>query len=264
LRDKQFAPLLDSDIRLLRATIRKNDDVAFKIVIMFDEVERILPGPNTEPLKGYDNLFAYLRGICQEDEAVVWIITGANPAICDTPQWEGRDNPVFKFYKEMFIPPLEKHECKEMVERIGRGMGLTYTDNALERIFREGGGHPFVTRQLCSRIAKHHKERPLHVDVPKVETGINEFLFEDSDIFREIMDRLQRDFPSEKEALLLIASGSNKEVPVASMARENREALKHLVGYQLIDRQGSVFKIKLNLFATWITKNWLDENPESI
>jgi tetratricopeptide (TPR) repeat protein len=258
LKGVELSPQLDSDLRLLRATIRKNDDVAFRIIIMFDEIERILPNAISPGCKGYDNLFAYLRGLSQEDDAVVWIITGANPAICDTPQWEGRDNPVFKFYKEMFIPPLSKHECLEMIERLGFGMGVTYTPNALDRIYRETGGHPFVTRQLCSRISQHFKDRPLKVDVPKVEQGIEEFLFEDSDFFREIMERLKRDFPGEKEALVLIASGVNKEAEISSMKNETREALKHLIGYQLIDRQGNRFSIKLDLFSTWITRYWMN------
>jgi hypothetical protein len=139
-------------------------------------------------------------------------------------------------------------------------MGVTYTSNSLARIYKETGGHPFITRQLCSRISKHFKERPLHVDVPKVVKGVEEFLFHDSDVFREIMDRLQRDFPVEKDLLLFIASGVNDKADLTSLVKDTRESLRHLVGYELIARDGDTFGIKLDLLSTWIREYWLNEN----
>lgn len=256
-----LAALLDADLRAIKSALQSGVQGGTpKILILLDEIERLIPTGRSEGFRGFDNFFAYLRGISQSDGVVVSIITGANPALCDTPQWEGRDNPVFKFYREMFLPPLEKRECLEMVERLGRGMGVTYTDNALVHIYNETGGHPFVTRQLCSRISKHFKDRPLRVDVPKVEKGVEEFLFHDSDIFREIIARLERDFPTEKDLLLFIAEGVCKESELSQLVRDGRESLRHLVGYQLVERSDSSYRIKLDLLSNWIKKYWLDEN----
>ena len=248
----------DADLKVLTAEARRQK-LALNVLIMFDEVERLLPIGRSEGIRGYDSLFAYLRGISQTEENVLSIITGANPFISDTPQFEGRDNPVFKYYKEVFLPPLERRECLEMIERLGHGMGVTYNDNGLDRIFKETAGHPFITRQLCSRIAKVFKERPLKVDVPKVEKGVQEFLFNDADLFKEIMERLGRDFPREKDILLAIASGILDATALERRVIDAREALRHLLGYELVEHKDGCYRIKMNLFATWISKYWLDE-----
>jgi tetratricopeptide (TPR) repeat protein len=261
LKKPESAPaLFDADIRALTTIVRENMTRPFKILILFDEVERLLPVGTSDGFRGYDGLFSYLRGISQANPLVNSIVTGANPTICDTPQWEGRDNPVFKFYREMFLPPFGAHECTEMVERLGKGMGVTYTPNSLARIYKETGGHPFITRQLCSRISRYFEERPLNVDVPKVDKGVQEFLFHDSGVFKEIMDRLHRDFPLEKELLIFIASGVNTTAALTGLVSDTRESLRHLVGYELIARDGDTFRIKLDLLSRWLREYWLNEN----
>jgi hypothetical protein len=146
-----------------------------------------------------------------------------------------------------------------MIQKLGKGMGINYTEESLQRIYAEAGGHPFVTRQLCSRITKHFQERPLLVDKAKVEQGIQEFLFHDSSTFREILNRLERDFPEEKELLLFIADGVNTEAELSSLCKSGtQESLRHLVGYQLVERDGVTYRIKMGLLLKWIRQHWLN------
>jgi cold shock CspA family protein len=258
IKSNLVATEFDADLRLLRQAFVEAGDSSTKVVLLLDELERILPTAHFPGFTGYADFFAYLRGVCQQEGMLISIVTGANPAICDEPQWEGRDNPVFKFYRETFLPPLERFECDEMIKKLGRGMGITYTPRSLDKIYEETGGHPFVTRQLCSRIVKHFRERPLHVDVEKVNVGIQEFLFHDSNTFKEILGRLERDFPEEKELLLFIAEGIASESELVALAKKGiYEALRHLVSYQLVQREGTQYRIKIALFETWIHRYWL-------
>jgi cold shock CspA family protein len=243
----------------LRAINRNTSGISPKIVILLDEIERLLPTQNSPGFSDFVDFLAYLRGRSQQDSNFVPILTGANPAVCEVSQWAGRDNPVFKFFKEMFLPPLEKLECDEMVSRLGRGMGVTsYTKESLRAIYTATGGHPFVTRQLCSRIAKQFPGRPLSVDTPEVMSGIDEFLFQDSGTFKEILDRLERDYPREKELLLFIADGVNSETDLAGLIGPDvHEGLRHLVGYQLVERAKDKYRIKMGLLLQWIQRYWL-------
>jgi cold shock CspA family protein len=255
-----LAAQFDADLRSAKsAFLESPETAAIKVLVLVDEVEIMLPMAGRKGFKGYIDFFAYLRGISQQQGFLISIVTGANPAICEQPQWEGRDNPVFKFYQEIFLPPFEKRECDEMIQKLGKGMGISYNQKSLQRIYEESGGHPFVARQLCSRIAKHFRERPLEVYIDKVEQGIEEFLFYDSSIFREILERLEKDFPEEKELLLFIADGVNTEVELSSLSKSDvQESLRHLVGYQLVERDGKTYRFKMGLLLKWIRRHWLN------
>jgi len=260
--DRQLlASAFDADLRSVRELMSSAGKTG-RTLVLLDEVERMLPAANSDGFKGYADFFAYLRGISQQEGFLISIVTGANPDICEQPQWEGQDNPVFKFYQETFLPPLERRECNEMIQKLGRGMGITFQTKSLERIYSETGGHPFVTRQLCSRIVRHFTERPLLVDEAKVYAGIEEFLFHDSGTFKEILGRLERDFPQEKELLIFIAEGIDSEHELASLAKTGiHDALRHLVGYQLVQREQTSYKIKVHLLHTWIQRYWLNKEP---
>lgn len=258
---EKLAIQFDDDLRLIRnVLLESSETISSKVLILIDELERMIPTASGEGFEGYSDFFAYLRGMSQQEGFLISIVTGANPAICEEPQWEGKDNPVFKFYQQTFLPPFEKHECDEMVLKLGKGMGITYTEEALERIYAETGGHPFITRQFCSRIAKYFRERPLVVDKTKVDQSIQEFLFHDASTFQEILDRLERDFPEEKKLLLSIASGVTTEAELSKASTSViQENLRHLVGYQLVERHEMSYRIKMGLLLKWLRKYWLNE-----
>jgi hypothetical protein len=254
-----IAAQFDADIREIRRLTEKGSP---KLVILLDEIERLLPTAQGAGFKGFVDFLGYLRGRSQQDPDFISIVTGANPAVSEVSQWERRDNPVFKFYRETFLPPLEKRECDEMVQKLGRGMGVSYDEQSLGEIYAATGGHPFVTRQLCSRIVKLFPERPLEVNRDVVSKGLDEFLFHDSGTFKEILDRLERDYPQEKELLLFIADGVNGESELMGLAGTDIHAsLRHLVGYQLVERDAGRYRIKIGLLLSWIRRHWLKRDP---
>ena len=134
-----LAAQFDGDIRLLKSI---TSAATAKVVVLIDEIERLLPSQNNTGFAGFADFLAYLRGRAQQDSNFVSIVTGANPSVSEVSQWDGRDNPVFKFFREMFLPPLEKVECDEMVCKLGRGMGVTYSNDSLKRIYAATGRAP--------------------------------------------------------------------------------------------------------------------------
>ena len=67
-------------------------------------------------------------------ESAVFIVTGANAAVAETAQFDGRDNPVFNFFREVYLQLLDANECKLMIKTLGRGMGIRFEDTACESI----------------------------------------------------------------------------------------------------------------------------------
>src|SRR5271165_1292800 len=107
----------DSDLtRLLRVLRNLAVTPKPKVILLLDEIERLLPTAlGKSDFAGFFDFFSYLRGISQENENFVIIVTGANAAITEAPQLEGRDNPVFNFFKEVYLPHLEPAECSKMI-----------------------------------------------------------------------------------------------------------------------------------------------------
>jgi len=98
-----------------------------------------------------------------------------------------------------------------MARDLGRGMGIEYDDDALESLYEQTGGHPYITRQYCSFISKRIRNRPLRISRFIFEQNIDPFIFASSNIFQEILERLRRDYPDEQVLLEFIADGVTSE-----------------------------------------------------
>jgi hypothetical protein len=159
---------------------------------------------------------------------------------------------------------LERHECAEMVTKIGVGMAMQYAAEIVERIFRATGGHPFLTRQLCSYIAGRWRERPLNVTADMVDEAEEWFLFHESKTFEEIFERFDRDFPDEQRVLTYMAarnSASTLTELTTVFGFASTDALRHLLGYQLITQTDGSFKFNIDLLHRWLEKRLASSGP---
>lgn len=244
--------LFDEDVR----TLVTGKSEGIKLILFVDEIELITPSTdNRAGWTGALEMFRYLRGTAQiNGKRFVPIIAGANPWVCENPQWNDQDNPVFQFFEEVFIPLLSEADCKELIVKIGELMNVTYEQSALDIIFKAVGGHPFFTRRLCSHIINMNLERPLHVTDGMVEDAKEEFLIKEDAVFTEIVYRLNRDFPEELEILKWVARGDDiKELK--QLIGPWNASIKHLEGYQLLERvrkPSASLRIKIELFEEWL------------
>lgn len=252
------AVAFDSDItRLMRKLIDSKLSPTPRIALLLDEVERLLPTAlGQSGFKGFFDFFSYFRGVAQETDGFVLIVTGANNAIGETAQFDGRDNPVFNFFHEVYLPLLNRFDCAYMMRSLGRGMGIKFTDEACKKIHRLTGGHPFFARQLCSFIASRNPERPLQVSAKLVHASKYHYLEAHGSDFQEIMARISRDFPDERDLCELLAA--EEGAALVSLLREllGREdlSLRHLEGYQLIRVNGDRIELTMALFKEWLKK----------
>jgi tetratricopeptide (TPR) repeat protein len=249
----------DNDLgRLAFALQNMNVAAEPKLVLMLDEVEKFFPPPlGSRGISGFDEFFSYLRGKAQQHEWFVSMVAGANARIVEEPHWLGVDNPVFRFYDTIYIPPLEPGESTEMITALGRGMGLLFTADTCDAINRATGCHPFVVRQLCSLIFRTYSTRPLSVTADHVSGVSAIFALQEDSTFREMVDRLRRQFPDELAVLLHLTT-----VEGASIAKLRKlfpvrasEVLSHLVGYSLITLHGEIATIAFPLLREWLANN---------
>lgn len=243
------ALLFSEDIReLLDAIVAKKLPGVSRLVIILDELERCLPLAGQPAMNGYLEFFGLLRGLAQTHRykgALSSVVVAANASISEKGYWEGRENPVFSLYKTLFLPPLSKPDTTQMIQNLGKGMSVYWEQGAINEIFSECGGHPFLTRVFCSLISKKHLQRPLQVTERMVRLETPAFIQEKSDKFEQITELLHAHFPEEEAFLEKLAIGALPETI-------SNESIRHLIGYQLITRQGDKYHIALNSLNSWL------------
>jgi len=221
-----------------------------RLVIVLDELERILPVGGQSGIEGYIEFFGLLRGLAQTERyrgLLSSIVVAANASISERGYWEGKENPVFALYKSVFMPPFTIEESNEMIVTLGKNMSVYWEEDTLKTIFAETGGHPFLTRILCSRIVKQYPARPLTVKGEMVNEQLIPFIRSDSDKLEQITELLHTHFPNEEIYLNQIALD---EMPGSIPD----ETLRHLLGYNLIKSDGRAYQITINLLRRWLRR----------
>jgi len=248
----------DEDMsRLLDALTSDRTRPDTRVVITIDELEYMLPISDANPgFRGYADFFAYMRGLGQRTRGrVVSVVTAANPLVSETPNWGSRENPVFQFYQDVFLSPLDEDACSQMVEQLGHGMGVSFDRDSLGLVYREAGGHPYITRQLCGHMVRGYLYRPLRITRQLVEESIESFVRDKGAIFQEILYRLETHFPEENELLPFIADGVTTPSALATLTDQPIDrALRHLLGYQIVEYVGGEYRIKIRLLDRWLRR----------
>ena len=118
--DLPVATYFDSDLsELLKCIEKLGVTPRPKIILLLDEIERVLPSRlGKREFMGFFDFFSYFRGVSQETSSFVVMVTGANAAVSETSQFEGRDNPVFNFFREIYLQLLEKNESQFMIRTL--------------------------------------------------------------------------------------------------------------------------------------------------
>jgi hypothetical protein len=133
------------------------------IVLLLDEVERVLPSPSdpAEVARRFNRLFGALRVLCQQHRVLSLVATDVQPACNRTNYWVqpgATTNPVWNFFKELYLGPFSRDETVVMIDMIGSFMGRRLNSAIGERIHAYGGGQPYVSRLLASLVCKRIPE----------------------------------------------------------------------------------------------------------
>ena len=260
--DVPVGTAFDSDLkRLMQALDHESISPKPKIVLLLDEIERLLPTSlGKRDFKDSLDFFSYIRGVSQESSDFVVIITGANSMITEAAQFDGRDNPVFNFFNDVYLQFLEADEAELMMTVLGRGMGIRFDTDAIAHIHSLTGGHPFFAKQLCSFISDHYPERPLNVNRAMIAELSHQYLAVKSNDFHEIIARLERDYPAELKVCIELAAAGGS-MPVTSIyGRRPTPAqgsiIRHLTGYQIVKIKNQRAQLTIDLLSRWLQKRY--------
>ncbi len=233
------------------------------LVLVLDDVDGLLKQP------GYAELAGALRGLA--DDSVSYrrlsvFATGLEPAINRAAYIGESWNPFYAFFSEVALGPFDLEDARTMIVSIGEYMGITYDDEALAVLVRAGGGHPYLTRQLCSRIVAGLTP-PERVDVARTVDTLRDYLREPETYLEQILWDMGRGGPSPAEEAVLHALAMNQPqseqdlLPSRLQPREREArqiALKRLCDRSLVSNTRTGFVLTIPLFRDWIRSRMLD------
>jgi hypothetical protein len=255
--------IADNFFQHMRTTV---GNAKSSILLIFDEIENISPETAASPhwRNSNDAIFFWqtLRSFLQSESKgrVSLCIVGTSPHILETAKINGIDNPIYLYAQKKFIPNLSFEETKEMVERLGYFMGLEFSAALIADLHRDFGGHPFFTRQVCSKVHQlASTNRPLKVSNTALAQAKTEFFGQMESYLRDIIMSLKEDYADEFDILQAVVYGDRNEV--SEFGREAPDLIDHLIGYGLVERVGEDFDIRLEAIKLAL-KNLFPRNSE--
>jgi len=235
-----------------------------RILLVLDEIERLIPHAGYAGFAGFQEFFRLIRGMYQQRRQVVSAVVGADPTLCRLGKWGGLDNPVFQYYDEIFLAPLDRAECDAMVQGLAAILGVDFETESLRVLYGETAGHPFVTRQLCSRIIQRFQKRPLVITPEMVSAGEAEYLELRSEYLREIFE-----YYLDKDAQALLEGIADRKTPhldraelegVIAEAVESADAgmraLQELELFHLLVRRNGGFEMPMGILMRYLRSDW--------
>ncbi len=216
-----------------------------RLVVMLDELERLLPQPrDATVVQSFIRAAGALRALSQgEDRFLSIIAADLRPTANRRNSLGDGTNPFFEFFQEIPLPLLDRDSVDEMVRTIGRMMGVFDVETPfLEELFDLSGGHPFVARTLAGAAYEWSKTSDeLHLE--DLRQGVAEL--EDDDVLGNFFaENFWSSLDEDEQHLLVAAAWGQPE----EGRRDARASLIHqglLLGGQ----------IPIATFVDWIRRS---------
>lgn len=247
------------------------------VICLFDEIERVLPFPEDGQEKAleFNAFFGTLRSICQTDRRLVLVATDVHPDCNRINLWAQRGsgtNPVFAFFKEVFLRSFSEEDTRTMLCDIARLMGRSFDDETLHAIHSESGGHPFLARQLASLVCRQnsdHGEPTIswmatrrYVEQPFIHSGLLKSYFAEN-LWQDLE---QRHATAALDVLRIMGSSGDPRDWVARDAVETRLHRNHsedewttailmLKEMDILAQEGSQglrYRLQIPLLGRWL------------
>ena len=251
--------------------------VTWTLFFIFDEIENISritsPAIHWSQETDFVLFWQTLRSIFQRGEHLIsYLIVGTNPSCIEASKIEKIDNPIFNHFTPLYIPGFDVKDTREMVNRLGSGMGLKFDETVYAKLTEDFGGHPFLIRHVCSLLSKDLQEynRPIKVDRQLYKKAKTKFVQNHSNYLDMILGVLKGFYPDEFEMLTMLATDDIKTFN--EFAEMHHSFTEHLLGYGLIQKNTTGYDFKIDSIQEYLLQgskyrkisNTLDEKWKEI
>jgi hypothetical protein len=241
-------------------------DAQGRLLLIIDEANRLLPVENTPGYIGFTTFLGQLRAASQQLHILDVLLVDVDPVLNRVERLAlpgaSQDNELYYALREIWVPPMTNDDVKEMIESLGSQMGIRYKPEALTVLAMAGGGHPFITRKLCSSaVAGRFGHGVVEVTEDQAREAIEEFVIREpylSELWDKRFDETQRamvrTLAQSAEPL------SRTSLLAAAQRRAALAALNALENYTLVHREGDFYSLAWPVLRDWI--RWVESPSE--
>jgi len=228
------------------------------IVLFFDEIEYIsyFAKLNKHWETEYIDFWQTLWSIQSETKKFSFVITGVNPNVVEESIVSGVQNPLFGIVGFEYLKGFDFDECKLMISKLGKRMGLDFEYEGIKYIYDRYGGHPLLTRMACSLANKKVQflkiSRPYNIASKFLNDDQSERESELTYYCGHVVSELREFYIDEYEMLELLATGMVADFNELS---ESTAFIKHLSAYGLVTKDANGLPvIAIPVLGTYIAK----------
>lgn len=226
------------------------------IFLLIDEYERIL-GASRFPVNDGLDILDYLRGLVQRYPRTFNIlIAGLDRQKASVSRYGPRQNPLFNFIVDHPLAGLEREEMNELIRKIGRRLSLRFKADALDVIWRETGGHPYLAREfgrVIDRQIPSQKRGPMEIDGAIAIEHLEEFRRDVAPTMQEIHDAVRTIDPQGPEVLTYVLHSPEEADEWLSVLKP--ESVHTLRRYGILNETGARGPIRIGSFGAWLLQN---------
>ena len=260
------------------------------ITLLFDEIEEITfeiaHAEQTDDLWiDGENYCKFWRSIkayyLKHPHWLSILVAGTNPMINEEPfvkNYYNKENPMYHFFSESnqgaYLQAFTDEDTRNMVNTLGGYMGISFDDRTVGQLTNDCGGHPYLTRLLCSHINRYVKSKgyqhPIRISKAIYDKALPDFekSNEATNFFEMILNILISRYPLEFETLKVLALEGDHTISQV----KDQKALQHLIGYGLVDSNNNNYAIKYNTIFRFLKGEYkferkglsLDEQKQEI
>lgn len=249
----------EKDIKQLYYALGKS-----RILLIFDEIESIgyTTSPSEHWKKGRDALYFWqaLRAIIQtNNDYFSFLIAGVNPQMIELGRIQEYDNPIFGMFTPIYMDLFDYDDVKTMISNIGAHIGLKFEEQVFAKLVDDYGGHPFLTRQVCSKISaellKKKIPRPATVTKNSYDKNAKDYKMDMVGVIEQILGVLENYYPKEFQLLKKLALDGR-----AAFSKEianGEKIIQHLSGYRLIEKEDGEYFIRIKSIEEYLVDKYI-------
>lgn len=210
---------------------------ATSLTLIVDEVEWISPSTARDDHwhMEFASFWHAIRTYQTLTRRLSVVVAGVNPSMVELDSIAGFQNPLFGIVNSAYLAGLSESETSEMIQNIGRVMGLRFASDALTYLYGQYAGHPMLTRLACSFTADIEKGtgKPFPAQVTAEGLKASASLRDRELRFYcgHIVSELAQFYPDEYELLELLATGRDQEF---KQRTRFSPAASHLFKYDIL------------------------------
>ncbi|WP_209367132.1 hypothetical protein [Sediminibacillus dalangtanensis] len=231
-----------------------------RVLLIFDEIELIsVETSSSDHWKHGNDFISFwqtIRAFCQEhQQQLSFLVAGVNPHCIEKVSINGVDNPIFSMLNPMYLNLFDIEDVRNMVENIGKYMGLVFDEEIFTKLVEDYGGHPFLVRHICSLINESIPlERPQRISKYDYEKEKSNYDIKISKYIEQIIHVLKRWYPAEYELLEILAVRGNDSF-ISNLGRNDYNTVDHLMGYGILKKHKDTYFITIKALELFLKDN---------